>query len=142
MSKIDISKLDPFAGDSPPMDDKLIDLLKQAYQDQIPVHVTMLEIESIKPFSDYKPPYNEQVVDIIEKRLTTPGNPLPLYVYFSKGKFIMSDDYYTYHVHLSLNSKRALCIILGEFDHNQSGVLVKPEPIELKTPESAEVINN
>lgn len=110
---VDLSKVDTsFGGDNEPRDDKLIELLKQAYSGKIECRKAIVPIDLIKPFSDFKPKIDQAYRDYFAQA-TSQQRPPELYVYQEGDKFIMSDDYQAYYMYKEANSTSALCTVIG-----------------------------
>lgn len=120
-----------FGGEHEPKDEKMIDLLKEAYTGKLLVRTAMIKIEGIKPFSDFKPKISAEFRNYFED-LEKQGTPPPLYVYPKDDFFIMSDDYNSYFLFLEKNHPKLVCLVLGEAEG--PFVLEKSEPFQLPVP--------
>lgn len=135
MKTVKISDINSkFGGNSAPKDEKMIELLKEAYSGKLLAQVAMIKIEGIKPFSDFKPQISNEFRSYFEE-LEKQGNPPPLYVYPKDGYFVMSDDYNGYHLYMEKNYQKIVCVVLGDADG--SLVLEKSEPFQLPLPTSS-----
>lgn len=123
-----------FGGEHEPKDEKMIDLLKEAYTGKLLVRTAMIKMEGIRPFSDFKPKISEEFRSYFEN-LEKQGNPPPLYVYPKDEVFIMSDDYNAYYLYMEKNYPKLVCLVLGEADGQF--VIEKSEPFQLPTPSSS-----
>lgn len=96
-----------------PTDNKLLELLTGAYKGEFLCHTALILIEGIRPFSDYNPVISKEFRDYFHYRQTT-DFPSMLYVYQEGDKFIMSDDYLSYHQYLEDGLKEVPCTVLGD----------------------------
>ena len=115
-----------FGGGSPPKDEYMIDLLKGAYKHEFMVNIAIIKAEGIVPFSKFKPKLTQDHFDTYAK------NDNPIYVYPKDGKFIMSDDYFSYYAKKAVNVEKFLCIVLGEASGDY--VIEKSTPFYLPPP--------
>lgn len=130
--KIDLSKIRvKFGGDNEPRDQKLIDLLKDAYSENLLVRTALIKIESIYPFSTFKPKTSEEYRKYFEE-LEKQGSPPPIYVYPFKDHFIMSDDYNAYYLYKEKKYSKIICVLLG--DSNSVGIIEKSDLFKLPPP--------
>ncbi len=134
---LDISEINTsFGGGREPKDEHLIDLLMKAYQGEILCRKAIVPMELIQPFSDYLPAANEAYEKYFAERYKA-MDPPQLFVYEKDGKFIMSDDYYAYHLYKAVKAPLALCTVIGDTtitDNVEYG-----DPFQLPPP-TAEVI--
>lgn len=135
--KMDISKIKvKFGGDNEPRDQKLIELLKDAYSGNLLVRTVLIKAEAIKPFSDFMPKISDQYrkyFEEVEKQETPP----PLYVYPDNEYFIMSDDYNAYYLYKEKNYSKIMCILLGDSDSKE--IIEKSAPFQLPPPTVAKI---
>ena len=118
---IDLSKLDTsFGEDNEPQDEKLMTLLKQAYQKKIYCRKAIINLALIEPFSDYQPKITaEYRAYFLKKYLDTKPPELFVYQDPKSDKFIMSDDYSAYYMYKEVQAITAICVIIGEYKDNQ-----------------------
>lgn len=130
--KLDISKIRiKFGGKNEPKDEKLIDLLKQAYSGNLLAKVALIKSDGIKPFSNYKPKISEEYRNSFENK-EKQGSPPPIYVYPSNDFFIMSDDYRAYFLYKEKKYTQIMCILLGDSD--SKFIIEKSESFKLPAP--------
>lgn len=111
---LDISKLEiPFASDHAPKDEQLLQLIGMAYEGQILCRNAIVPIELIEPSSDYEPSVDKEYMKYFLDRYKA-MEPPALLVYERDGKFIMSDDYYAFHMYKALEASLAICTVIGE----------------------------
>lgn len=127
-----------FGKGNEPKDEKLLELLGSAYKGDLLCRVALIKIEGIKTFSDFIPKISAAYVRRFQE-ITKKGDLPQIYVYPEDGKFVMSDDYRTYHLYLITGHKKIMCVVLGEAEGNY--VIEKSEPFRLPPP-SIEVIKN
>ena len=130
---INAKDIKTFGPGSPPRDDKLIKILELAYQDKIPVHKALIRRTSIKPHSDFKPDLESATAKHFREKVKEEKYPY-LHVYVEGDDFIMSDDYYGYYAYLAHGYEVMPCVVLGEFNHDNKGVMGKPNKIKLELP--------
>lgn len=135
---IDISKINvQFGGDHEPKDEKLMQLLKNAYSGKLLVRIALIKVEGIKPFSNFKPKTSSQYQGYFEK-LEKKGSPPPIYVYPENDHFVMSDDYNAYYLYIKMNYSKIICVLLGDSDSKD--IIEKSDPFQLPSPK-VEVID-
>lgn len=138
MKKNDNSILEvKFGGENEPKDDKLIDLLKMAYNGEMLVRMAIIKAEGIKPFSSFKPKTSSEFRNYFNE-MENEGTLLPIYVYPFGVYFIMSDDYNSYFLYKEKNYSQIPCVLLG--DSESEYIVEKSEPFLLPPP-TAQVIN-
>ena len=121
----------------PPKDEVLIYLLKKAYRGELLCHKAIIDWEGIKPFSDYRPKITQDFENHFLSSIKNEKYP-PLYVYQDGDKFIMSDDYTSYHLYQKYGHDHVLVVVLG--DPEGKYVISKGEAFKLPPP-TVEVIN-
>lgn len=126
-----------FGGKNPPKDDYMMELLGKAYKGEILCRKAAIKTEGIAPFSDYKPEITDWHRTEFEKNISE-GSFCEIFVYPKDGKFIMSDDYSSYYLHLEKGDSEILCVVLGEAEGPY--VLVKGKPFKLLLP-TVKVVN-
>lgn len=126
-----------FTDDTEPRDDRLIELLKQAYTQKIACRRATIGLTDIHPYSNYRPVVSESFRRHFTELLES-DQPMPLLVYEKGGRYIMSDDYSAYSLYLENKVEPVSCIIL-----DPSNVSLKlpniSEPFYLQLP-TAEII--
>jgi len=132
---MDISQINSgFSEDTEPCDDKLMGLLKQAYAGDILCTMAIADIDLIQPFADYHPKIDERYYNYMKRKFTDKDETPPaLFVYFSKGKLIMSDNYVAYWLYKELNYSEAICVVVGDA-RKIEGVTYQGEPFKLPPP--------
>ena len=70
-------------------------------------------MELIEPFSDFSPPIDERYKNYFLERYEA-LEPPELLVYEKDGKFIMSDNYYAYHMYKTVEAPYTICTVIGE----------------------------
>jgi hypothetical protein len=109
ISQIDLSNLKSES----PRDDHLIDLMTQAFRDEIQCTIAYASLDAIEPFSDFVPTISKDYRDFFNEELSK-DTPPPLWVYAKAGKLIMSDHYYAYTMYKELKLELANCLVLGD----------------------------
>jgi hypothetical protein len=96
-----------------PIDQKLLDLLKEAYTKNFSCYKALIKFSAIKPFSNYIPEIGKKNLETfaIEEEQEEFHY---LFVYQEEDKFIMSDDYRAYYCYKILGNKEVPCVVLGE----------------------------
>lgn len=126
-----------FSENTEPMDEHLMELLKQAYTGKITCRMAIAKFETIEPFSDYEPDISDQDrIHFVTQ--TNKSSPPPLYVYARDGKLIMSDDYASYHMYKEYELPEAVCVVIGDTPEI-AGVAYKSEPFILPPPTIEEI---
>ncbi len=112
---MDISQISnaDFTEDTEPRDDRLMELLTQAYKGEILCTMAIANIEVIQPFSAFKPTISKEYRTYFTKKAQG-GLPPALHVYAKDGKLIMSDDYGSFSLYQELKMPQAVCIVIGE----------------------------
>lgn len=129
---IDTSKIQvKFGGENEPKDNKLIELLKNAYRGKSLVRMVLIKIEGIRPFSDFKPQTSKEYRDYFENA-EKKNLPPPVYVYPEKGYFIMSDDYNAFYLYKEKGYRKIMCVLLGESESEH--IVEKSKPFQLPAP--------
>lgn len=137
LSKINISS----SSDNPPKDEKLLKLLKKAYQKKIKCQKAIVSIDLIKPFSDYKPVIsNENRSHFLKNYLNLKPPELYIYQDSNSKNLIMSDDYEAYFMYKEVKALATICVIVGKYNE-QEGITTGPE-IDLKIPELEIITKN
>lgn len=136
MQLSDITNAD-FTEDTEPRDERLIELLGQAYQSEIMCTMAIANINAIKPFSDFKPSISEEYRNYFIKKAEA-GEPPALHVYANDGKLIMSDDYNAFYLHKDQGLTQAVCIVIGETPSIE-GVEYHGDPFKLPLPTAVEI---
>jgi len=132
---MDISKIKVrFGGKYEPKDERLIGLLKNAYQGKLLVHTVLIKFEGIKPFSDFKPQISMEYRNYFET-IEKQGSPPPLYVYPVQDLFIMSDDYNAYFLYQEKGYQEIVCVLLGDSD--SKFIIKKSRPFHLPVPKAS-----
>ena len=111
---MDISQidLDNLKSESP-RDDYLIELMTQAFRDEIQCTMAYVSIDAIEPFSDFVPTITTGYRDYFIEELSK-DTPPPLWLYAKAGKLIMSDNYYAYTMYKELKLELVSCLVLGD----------------------------
>ncbi len=120
-----------FGGKNPPKDDYMMELLGKAYKGELLCKKAAIKIEGIVPFSDFKPEIEDWYRKSFYKDICD-GLFCEIFVYPKDGKFVMSDDFSSYYLHLEKGDTEILCVVLGEAEG--PFVLVKGEPFKLQPP--------
>ena len=126
-----------FTEDTEPQDDHLIELLKQAYTQQIVCRQATISLADIRPYADYRPVVSEAFRQHFTQLLNS-GQPMSLLVYEQGDHYVMSDDYSTYSLYKESRVASAPCTILGPSDVSLRLPDIS-EPFYLQLP-TAEVI--
>lgn len=137
---MDISQIKSgFSEDTEPCDNKLMELLKQAYTGDVLCIMAIADIDLIQPFSGYHPKMDKQYYEYMKKKFTNKDETPPaLFVYFDEGKLVMSDNYVAYWLYKELNYSEALCVVVGDSPEIE-GVTYQGEPFKLPPPTLEEV---
>ena len=114
-----------------PIDQKMMDLLKQAYTKDFSCYKAIIKFEVIKPFSDYVPELTRGELDRFEQEEKRSEFHY-IFVYQEEDKFIMSDDYKAYYCYKIFNFKEVPCVVLG--DPTGESVTFKGKPFLLESP--------
>lgn len=111
---LDISNIEiPFGGDHAPKDEHLLQLIGMAYEGRILCRKAIVPIGLIEPNSDFEPLIDKDYMEYFLDRYKA-MEPPALLVYERDGKFIMSDDYYAYHMYKVVEASLAICTVIGE----------------------------
>lgn len=101
-----------FRDKTEPKDERLMELLKQAYAKKIYCRVAIIPFESIVPFSNFRPTITDDYVRYFNAKYATNRPPSILVYQREDGKFVMSDDYKAYFLYKQLNLYNIVCQIL------------------------------
>lgn len=121
-----------------PTDEKLKDLLREAYTKDFRSYKAMIKFEAIKPFSNYVPKITRGNLDKFAQEEERKEFHY-IFVYQEGDKFIMSDDYQAYYCYRILGFKEIPCVVLGE--PTGESVLFKGDPFLLEPPKIKIVTN-
>lgn len=114
-----------------PIDNKLMDLLKEAYTQNFQCYKALIKFDAIKTFSNYVPEITRGNLDTFVKEEEKQEFHY-LFVYQEGEKFIMSDDYGAYYCYKIIGTKEVPCVVLGE--PIGEDVIFKGKPFLLETP--------
>lgn len=95
------------------MDQHLIELLKQAYKQEIRCYLAYIDSKVIKPFTSLKPP-SKEYRDYFKKKELDIFDPITLVVYQKGPNFICSDDLNALYMFRERRDKRICCTVLGK----------------------------
>jgi len=128
-----------FTDQTEPQDDRLIELLKRAYTQQIVCRQATISLGNITPYSDYRPTISEAFRKHFQQTLEA-GQPMSLLVYEQDGHFVMGDDYSAYSLYKEAGITSVPCTILDPGDAALK-LLDISEPFYLELP-TAEIIDH
>lgn len=126
-----------FGGKNPPKDEYMMELLSKANKGVLLCRMAAIKAEGIVPFSNYKPEIPDWYRKEFEKNISE-GSFCEIFVYPKDGKFIMSDDYNSYYLHLEKGDTEILCVVIGDADGPY--VTLKGEPFKLPPP-TVKIVN-
>ncbi|OGH03132.1 MAG: hypothetical protein A2798_01745 [Candidatus Levybacteria bacterium RIFCSPHIGHO2_01_FULL_37_17] len=115
-----------------PTDQKLLDLLKDAYTKNFECYKALIKFDAIKPFSNYVPEIIRGDLDRFAKEEEKQQFHY-LFVYQEGDKFIMSDDYKAYYCYKIIGTNEVPCVVLGE--PKGENVTFKGKPFLLEAPQ-------
>jgi hypothetical protein len=139
MVNISVIQNASFSDDTEPKDDRLMELLKQAYTKKIYCRTVIVDIENVVPFSHYEPNVSDDYVKYFKEKYQV-GRPPALIVYRrDDGKFVMSDDYNAYFMYKKLGADKVVCQVLNA-ENMPEGVIEASDPYYMDLP-SVEQIN-